>query len=42
MWRRGREGGLMRMEGAKELGASDREGVGAEDVVPQKGVEGVD
>jgi hypothetical protein len=32
----------LRVEGVKEVGATDREGSGAEDVVPQKGVEGVD
>ena len=32
-WRK-RGGSLIGMEGVKELGASDREGSGAEDVVP--------
>ena len=42
MWWLGGEGGLMRVEGVKEVGATDREGSGAEDVVPQKRVKGVD
>ena len=32
----------MRVEGVNEVGATDREGSGAEDVVPQKRVKGVD